>query len=261
MSSYGRPVTFEHGQASRVVGVMFDTTERKRLEQPKDDFIGIASHELKTPLTSIKAYTEILKDTFEQSGDNANEDVVNKLEAQVHRLAELIHSLLDTTKISEGQLNLSLERFSVNELIVGRVAEMQAAASGHKLLTRLDDDRLIVADRDRIGQVLTNLISNALKYSSKESEIVVGTKKTGDLLQVSVYDRGMGIPAEMTERIFDRFYRVPNNHVDTYPGMGLGLYISAAIVQKHGGKIWVDSKVNEGSTFYFTVPLTLKKDG
>jgi len=239
---------------SGFVKIARDMTEQKLLEQQKDDFIGIASHELKTPVTSIKAYTEFLLEAFTESKDLARVELLTKLDTQVDRLTGLINALLDTTRIAEGQLLLAYEKFNLNELIEERMNELQRTTYSHKLIFSTTVEVCVTADKERIAQVITNLISNAVKYSPKGGEVRIQLDKKAEGVQVSVRDNGVGIPEDLKEKIFGRFYRVRNAQTNTYPGIGLGLYISAAIIKRHNGKIWVDSKLNQGSTFYFLLP-------
>ncbi|MBE7170174.1 MAG: PAS domain-containing protein [Williamsia sp.] len=255
MNGYGRAVSKKASKTTRMAGVMFDITHYKLLEQQKEGFISIASHELKTPLTSLKAYGEILQEILEEADDKANVELVNKMNGQIDRLAGLINDLLDTTKILEQQLPLNRERFNINELIRQRAEDHQHMSPGHTITLDLCDDALVQADQERIGQVLTNLISNAIKYSPKGGEVRVSCKARQDGVLVSVQDHGVGIPKQMQEKVFERFFRVPDVQVRNYPGMGLGLYITAGIIHRHGGTIWVESEPGKGATFHFTLPF------
>ncbi|MBC7849547.1 MAG: PAS domain S-box protein [Chitinophagaceae bacterium] len=254
MSGYGRVVARENGHPARVVGVMYDVTNRRILEQQKEDFIGIASHELKTPVTSIKAYVEVLRENFEAKRDLENTGLLHKLEVQVDRLTDLIKALLDTTKIVEGKLPLHPEKFDINELIIQFAEDLQRITDRHKIVINTGKIKPIVADRERIGQVLTNLISNAIKYSPNGGDIVINTSHSKNGLKVAVTDKGIGIPEEMKSKVFERFYRISNPRINTFPGLGLGLYITAGIIERHGGTIAVESEAEKGSTFYFTLP-------
>ncbi|UYQ95606.1 PAS domain-containing protein [Chitinophaga horti] len=255
MSGYGRAVVQdENGRAKRMVGVMYDITERKRLEHQKDEFIGVASHELKTPVTSMKAYAELIQERLEELGNRYDSDMLSKLNKQIDKLTKLINTLLDTTKISEGQLRFEPEEVDLNELIKERVEEIQRTTS-HTFKLQTGDGKNVYADRERIGQVITNLLANAIKYSPKETIITVTSRVEDQAIKVSIKDEGPGIPEADVTRIFERFYRVTANNMDAHTGLGLGLYISAQIIQKHGGSFSVQSKVGEGSIFSFTIPL------
>ena len=189
---------------------------------------------------------------------NNTEDaqLIIKLDEQVDRLIELIRSLLDTTKLSQGQLALSPENFNLNELIAERVEDIKQTTNNHEFKMVSEEDVFVTADKKRIDEVLTNLISNAIKYSPKGGDITITSAKTKEGVQVSVHDNGIGIPEDVKNKIFERFYRVNNARVNTFPGLGLGLYIAAIIIQQHGGKIWLESALNKGSTFYFILPYS-----
>ena len=256
MNGFGRVADVKDGMAVRMVGVMSDITERKAMEQQKDDFLGIASHELKTPVTSIKAYTQILLDNFQKTADDKSARLMTRLDNQVDRLTSLIANLLDTTKIAEGQLPLHIETFSFNDLITERTEDLQRLSQTHQLVVKLCEDITITADRERIGQVITNLVSNAIKYSPQGKEITISCQSVDEMLTVSVQDWGIGIPEDVQQKVFDRFFRVKDSQLQTFPGMGLGLYITAGIIHRHGGTLNVNSKLGEGSTFSFTLPTT-----
>lgn len=236
------------------VEFIVDISEQKLLQQQKDEFIAIASHELKTPVTSIKVYAEVLQETFEKANDQKNADLIGKLDGQLNRLAALINDLLDTSKISEGRLQLNIEKFDLNKLIEERVEELQRISNRHQLIFQQGIVQLINADKERIGQVLTNLLSNAIKYSPAGGKILIISKGILSGVKVAITDNGIGIPETLINNVFDQFFRVTNPKIQTYPGMGLGLYISAAIIKRHGGSIEVKSEENKGSSFYFTLP-------
>jgi signal transduction histidine kinase len=245
----------KNGDLESAVAVILDITGRKALEQQKDEFIAVASHELKTPVTSIKGYADILQDRFEKANETENTRLMQRLNKQVDRLATFIKDLLDTTKIVEGKLPLDITRFDLNELIAERVDELKRLSAKHDIVFRQRSDRgEIAADKERIEQVLTNLIINAIKYSPDGGDITIKTEDTKYALKVSVQDKGIGIPEEMQPKVFDRFFRVGRPHAESFSGMGLGLYISAGIIQRHGGTINVESKPGKGSTFYFIIP-------
>jgi len=255
MNGYGRAVTWSDGKTTRVVGVMYDITNQKNLERQKEEFISIASHELKTPVTSIKTYAEIMYEQFEQQGDHKNAELVQKLEVQVDRLADLVSALLDTSRISEGQLQLRPEQFDLDSLIDERIEEMRRLTHKHTIQFSKGNLPPIVADRERVSQVLINLLSNAIKYSPAGGEILITSSPAPGEVKVSVKDHGIGIPPEMQSKVFERFFRIGNPHISTYPGMGLGLYITSGIIQRHGGNITVESTPGDGTRFTFTLPL------
>lgn len=283
------PVKNEEGQVLLAVSIFRDITERVQRERSKDDFIALASHELKTPVTSLKITTQVLKRRIERAmqrvdngdRDKGSDEVMDSAEAlsadqvrdtlkqlarmdeQLDKLVELVRDLLDVSKIGAGTLSYHLEHFDVAELVQETVDEMQLISDKHTIDVVLPGSKVVSADRERIRQVLTNLISNAIKYSPDADRIVVGIHPDmGDTEQevtICVQDFGIGIPRSEQSRVFNRFFQVnmPDEAVarDTFPGLGLGLFISSEIVKRHGGEIWVESNVGEGSTFYFTLPV------
>jgi two-component system CheB/CheR fusion protein len=240
------------------VKIARDITDRKIAEQRKDEFISIASHELKTPVTSIKAYTEVLLELFTEAQENERTDLMQKLNKQVDRLTNLIHELLDTAKISENRLPLNKEQFNLNELIAERVDECRHLSSRHNLLLQEGDIQDINADKERISQVIINLVSNAIKYSPDDTNITITTAPVDKGVLIQVRDEGIGIPAEFQGKVFERFFRVENPLVQTYPGMGLGLYITAGIIQNHGGTISLESDEDKGAVFSLTLPYQIE---
>jgi len=248
------PLFDDDGVLSGWFGSATDIHELKALQQQKEDFIGIASHELKTPVTSLRVYTEMLQEKFEAAGNREYAGFMVKMNVQVDRLTDLIRDLLDTTRITDGQLPLNLEPFDLNDLINERVEEIQRLSARHQLQFNPNGAGVITADRERISQVLTNLLSNAVKYSPQGGNVVISTGSTPDAVTVTVADSGIGIPEQAQAHVFDRFYRVHSAQTQTYPGLGLGLYISSEIVRRHGGKIGVASREGAGATFRFSIP-------
>ncbi len=241
--------------AETEVGVAFvmDISELKALEQQKDTFLGIASHELKTPATSIKAYTELLIESLTGTDDESAQ-IAGKLNLQVDRLAALIHDLLETTRISGGQLILNKEPLDLNAVITEQAEELQQLNPGRKIVLRLHKLHPVVADRNRIAQVLTNIISNAFKYSPQDEKVVITTEQDAHKVTVHIRDHGRGIAADAQQKVFERFYR-GEAAINAAPGLGLGLYIASEIIKAHSGTMAVDSKPGQGATFYFTLPL------
>lgn len=238
-------------------------SERRMYERKKDEFISVASHELKTPITSIKAFTQTLQLLFERKGDRQSSAQMSRVNRQVDRLNRLIVKLLDLTRIQEGRIVLQKERFSIGSL-VREIVEELAETTHHKILIQGETRASITADRDRIGRVLTNLLTNAAKYSPDADEILVKITKSRDDLTVSVRDFGIGISKEDQEHVFDRFYQAATKKTDDREdSLGLGLYIAKAIVERHGGRIWVKSNQGSGrrrgSNFCFSLPINTAK--
>jgi signal transduction histidine kinase len=236
------------------VKVARNTTTQKLAEQQKDEFIGIASHELKTPVTSIKSYTELLIDSFEKGDGVKNSELVKKLNTQVDRLIDLIYALLDTTRISEGRLALNLQDVDLNALVEEHIANVRFARGPHSIIFKKGRIRTVYADPERISQVISNLLNNAIKYSPEGGDIVVSSQEVDSGVKISIADNGIGIDEASRSKLFERFFRVQDTRVKGLTGMGLGLYISAGIVQRHGGSIGMEDKPEKGSIFYFIIP-------
>jgi two-component system CheB/CheR fusion protein len=243
------------GKRARMLLVMEDVTERKMMERRKDEFIGIASHELKIPVTSIQAYTQILYNEFVESNDTRSVQMVSKLNNQVIRLTNLMKDLLDITRISQGQMQLKLAAFDLHAL-VAEVADDMQRTTHHRIV--FSPEPLVSkfrGDRERIGQVLRNLVSNAIKYSPGADRIVIGLGMLAKTLYIHVQDFGIGMDAETQEKVFERWFRSHDPAAYKYPGLGLGLYISNEIVQQHGGSISVQSEPGKGAIFTVALPV------
>lgn len=243
-----------------LVATYRDITKQKALERQKEEFIAVASHELKTPVTSIKGYAQIIQTHLEQSDGGELTEYIRKLNSQVNRLTTLVINLLDVTKITGGELQLLLSSFDLNELIQ-EISDEVAQTTSITFEKHLQPGPHVFADRERLGQVITNLLSNAVKYSPQKERVIIrsGYKPAnapiGPQITVSVQDFGSGISDKDQAFIFERFFRVKNQHTNLIPGLGLGLYISANIIRRHHGNVWVKSKIGEGSTFGFSLPV------
>jgi PAS domain S-box-containing protein len=272
--SHGAPFFLSDGTFSGFIGSSMDITERVEMEERKDAFIALASHELKTPITSLKLFTQLLKKRFEKAEDDQFDAVLQfaRMNSQIDKLAGLVQSLLDISKIQAGKLDYSMEPVAVDELLADVVDDLQKISSTHTIELDAHAGVTLCADRDRVRQVLINLIMNAIKFSPAAHEVWVRSRvdEAERSVTISVQDFGIGIPASEHEKIFDRFFQArPINgngtlegsdtlagpQSDTYPGLGLGLFICAEVVNRHGGRIWVESQPGQGSTFYFTLPL------
>ncbi|MES2430264.1 MAG: ATP-binding protein [Bacteroidota bacterium] len=227
----------------------------RKNQQKKDEFIGIASHEFKTPLTSIKGYLDLL-DLMEN--DEGKKQLVGKAQRNVNKLEVLIKDLLDVSKIQSGQLELNMQRFNIDELIKETIAAFQMLSPTHHLILKnTSGEAFVYADKQRIEQVLINLLSNAIKYSPGEKEVIISYEKNDTDMIIKITDFGIGIAEEERLNIFERFYRTKDISVHI-SGFGLGLYICRDIIKRHNGKIWVETQ-GKGSSFYFTLPLKTKE--
>jgi len=228
-------------------------SEKRSFEKRKDEFIGIASHELRTPLATVKGYIQIMQSSFQKSRKINLGIYLSKMENQIDSLTRLINDLLDVSKIQTDKLDLRIEKFNILPLVKDIIRDMQRLTPEHKILLEGNTEAVIFADKYRISQVLMNLISNAIKFSSENKKIIVRIHESKDSISISVKDFGPGIPGADHKRIFERFFQAAKT--DSSSGLGLGLYISSQIIKKHQGKIWVESKVGKGTTFTFKLPL------
>lgn len=228
------------------------------LNTKKDEFIGLASHELKTPVTSIHAYLQLIERTLPST--DPNKTLIGKVQNQVNKLTSLISDLLDVSKIQTGKLPFLFTQFNFVKLVSEVLEIMQQTNLSHKLELHCEaSEYMVEADLQRIEQVLINLISNAIKYAPASNKVMISVTNTDTNIRISVQDFGIGINTADQQQIFTRFYRVDQleGHI---PGLGIGLYISREIVTRHQGKIWVESELEKGSTFIFEIPFITKQE-
>jgi len=244
----------------RMLGTILDITESKSDEIRKNDFIAMASHELKTPLTSLKAYLQILLKKMEAGNDSFVINALSKADYQVDKMTNLIHSFLDISRLEPGKLQLKAKEFEINKLIEETITDIRHNTHSHLINFGELEKFFVNADKEKIGQVISNFLSNAIKYSDKGSIITVSSKRINDSVQVSVTDEGIGIRHRDQEKLFQRFFRVENDKMKTISGFGIGLYLASEIIQRHKGQIWVESEEGHGSTFYFSLPLAAGQD-
>jgi PAS domain S-box-containing protein len=250
-----------HG-AEMLTVILRDITERKQMEQRVSDFYSMVSHELRTPITSIKGSLSLMADGFAGDLSELSTELVQIARDESDRLLRLINDILDIRKIGEGKLTL---RISVNDLdeLVGTSIDALRGFADHENITLIKEvanTRRIDCDRDRIIQVLANLVSNAVKFSASGSKVTVHARHTNNLVHVSVTDTGNGIPESELKRLFTPFQQLDGSSTRSKGGTGLGLAISKAIVHEHGGKIGVESKVGAGTTFWFEIPCSQSRD-
>ncbi|HYL43670.1 MAG TPA: PAS domain-containing sensor histidine kinase [Ktedonobacteraceae bacterium] len=250
----GRGIYGDSRDAVGMVGVTLDITERKTIEQRKDDFISIASHELKTPITTIKGHTQLLKRRLEKQGLQEHVTSLVTIEEQVNKLTRLIRELMDVSKIQAGKLDYAAEEFDVDEFIQKTITTLQQVISSHTIRITGTAGQILVGDVDHLEQVLSNLISNAVKYSPQADSVDVIVASNESSVSIRVRDYGIGIPQEQHSKLFERFYRVSTDSY--FPGLGMGLYITSEIVKRHSGDITVESEEGKGSTFIVSLPLT-----
>jgi len=253
--SRAMPQHNENGAIREWVGTSTDIDDMKKQEQKRDDFIKMASHELKTPVTSIKGYIQLLQKKHADDSDPFLKTSLSTIDRQMSKLTKLISELLDMTRIETGGLLLKRENFPLADLAREVVADMQATTRTHQLELEINYSPLVNADHDRIGQVLNNLITNAIKYSPLSAQVIIGINKAEGGVLISVKDFGIGIAAEEHPRIFERFYRVEGKDEKTFPGFGIGLFIVNEIILNHQGRVWVESEKERGADFYVFLPV------
>ncbi len=228
--------------------------QAKLLEEKKDEFISIASHELKTPLTTIKAYAQLALALCNDNCPDAVKQYLKKVDQYTVKLNFLLNDLLDVSKINAGKLSITQNEIEFSTYLSEALTSMQQVTSDHKIILNKNEPAKVKIDTLRVEQVITNIISNAAKYSPGKEEIIVNAEKDDNEVIVSFKDFGIGIPKEKIDKVFTRFYRVEEASKE-FSGMGIGLFISSEIIKQHGGKIWAESVEGEGSTFYFSVPV------
>ncbi len=230
-------------------------TEAQRAIAVRDEFMSLASHELKTPVTSLKMYTQVLRRQAERRGDASLTERFVKMDRQIDKLTGLINDLLNVARIEGGRLAYRDESFDLNAVVREAVDVVQPTTARHTIEIAGTIDTPAWGDGDRIGQVVTNLLTNAVKYSPRADCVVVRLATENRTAIVSVQDFGIGIDGEHQQKIFDQFYRVSDLSEKTFPGLGLGLHIASEIVQRHGGSLRVESAKDAGATFTVTLPL------
>jgi len=241
----------ENGTIKLWVGTSTNIDIHKTNEQRKDEFISIASHELKTPLTSIKAYNQLMQRTGDLEKLNS---FVAKSAGHILRLEKLISDLLDVTKINAGKILYNLEEFDFLQMLTHSIESVQHTAPQHEIILERADDVLYTGDRFRLEQVVNNFLNNAIKYSPEGGKVIVNSKVSKGNIIVSVRDFGIGIAEQDLNHLFERYFRVDNTAM-RFEGLGLGLFIASEILKRHNGSFWIESEPGKGATFYFRLPL------
>jgi len=250
------PVWLPGDEAVRYVGaVVLEISERKRLERQKDDFISMASHELRTPLTALQGWTQLLQQRVRQRGDTDLDRALAVILRQTRGMTELVGSLLDLSRIQTGKLFFTATAFSLDEVAQEAIAALAATTTDHQITLHGAVGQPLRGDRDRISQALINLLSNAIKYSPRGGEISVSLSRADGEAWIAVSDQGIGIAAEHLPHLFERFYQAGDPSGLSVSGLGIGLFIVAQIVERHGGRIWATSTPGQGATFTMALPL------
>lgn len=250
-----------------VVSNFRDITDRMKIEQElresaerlliadqrKDEFMSMVSHELKTPITSLKLFTGILERQVKKYSDVKMEQTVKRTKYQIEKMSEIISDLLDISRIQTGKMQLKMENFRLDQLVSDTIAGLEGMSGKHQLVPKRLEPVRVTADRFRLYQVITNFITNAVKYSPDANKVIINVYQKGEQAVVSIKDYGIGIPKKQQKMIFDKLYQVQSSH-NAITGLGMGLYISKEIIRAHNGVIWVESSSGKGSTFYFSLP-------
>ncbi|HET6921602.1 MAG TPA: HAMP domain-containing sensor histidine kinase, partial [Anaeromyxobacteraceae bacterium] len=239
------------GRSGRLaVAVVRDLSELRRFEEMREDFLATAAHEFKTPLAVIKAQAQLL-----QRRGEADPHGLQVLNRQVERLSRLTHQLLELSRLRLGGPELRRETYDLAEQVSEVLDRLQSVAAGHRLTLARHEPAPVYADRQRMEQVLVNLMDNAVKFSPGGCDVETTVARLGSEVQVSVRDQGLGIPRDRQARIFERYYRAHAGTPEDYGGIGVGLDMSREIVSRHGGRMWFESEPGTGSVFSFTLPL------
>ncbi|MES2456061.1 MAG: ATP-binding protein [Bacteroidota bacterium] len=241
--------------ATRFIGSVLDITEQKTDEIRKNDFIGMVSHELKTPLTSLKGYIQFLGQLARKKEDETSLNLLKRADTQISKMGTMINGFLDVSRLEAGKINLECHPVDLRLLIQETIEDAGVVTHTQRISLVPGENIQVSVDREKIGSVISNLLSNALKYSTPETNIEISCEREGQFTRVSIKDEGPGIKLSDQERLFERFYRVESNDNKVISGFGIGLYLCAEIIERHGGKIGVTSEIDQGSIFYFLLPL------
>lgn len=260
LQANGRVFYDQMGNPISLNGTLRDITEQKKEEERKDDFMGMVSHELKTPLTSLKAYLQFLQRTGVNTESSMQQNTLEKSLKQVDYMNSMINGFLNVSRLDSGQIHIGKTSFDFQLLFSEIEDEVLSTTRTHSFSFKPAGPILIFADREKISQVLHNLIGNAIKYSPYGTLITVEYLKVGsNNLKINVLDRGIGISADDQQRIFERYYRVKDANSKSIAGFGIGLYLCKEIIELHSGAIQVQSSKNEGTLFSFLLPIDGKK--
>jgi len=253
-------IELEGTYKDRILLAIEDITELRASENRKDDFLSVSSHELKTPLTTIKGYNQTVLKLLPSDINPKIRSMVNKIGQQVDRLQKIITNLLEMSRIQSGRLVLETEEVDLNLLVADLAEDFKETHPSHLISIEGQISGTVPGDESQLSQVMQNLISNAIKYSPDAREIKILLSEVSNFAKISVTDYGLGISVDDQKQIFDRFFRVSNVQKH-FPGMGIGLYISEQIIRQHGGSLWVDSEPEKGATFSLTLPFQVKEEG
>lgn len=248
-----RCVVLSEHRTRLILVAIEDITERKMIEKRTEKFISMASHEIRTPITSIKTFLQILEKRLRDGMDKPTTDIMSRVMHQLNMLNDLVRDLFDARKVKEGTLLIRKKVQKIDTAVKEAVSSFQYITDSHTINLSGKTDTKVFIDKERIIQVVTNILSNAVNYSPGKKNIDVRLYTEGKYNIVSIRDFGVGISQKDQENIFDEYYS--ENKRSNRTGLGLGLYICSEIIRLHNGKIWVESRLNKGSTFYFSIPI------
>jgi signal transduction histidine kinase/CheY-like chemotaxis protein len=250
------PIRSDSGAYLGRLVVYTDITEQRELDRQRADFLTVAAHELRTPLTPLSMYLQSIERRVAR-GQLIGQDLITKARRQVERLGRLVEDLLDISRLESRRMQIGVSDVELNDLVDDVVADTRAQTRHHQIVFhRTGSAVLVQGDRERLEQVLVNLMANAIKYSPQGGQIRVSVERTMREASVSVQDPGIGIPPEEQPRLFQRFFRAANATTRNYGGLGIGLFVAHEIVRRHGGRFEVTSEMGRGSTFTFHLPLS-----
>jgi signal transduction histidine kinase len=252
------PILDQKERFAGSVIVLRDVTIEQGVAQAKNDFVSLVSHELRTPMTSIKGYTDLMLKEAAGALNEQQHNFMTIVKSNVDRMAELVSDLLDVSRLDSGRVRLVRERLDLAGVILEISQELTETLHQRELTLEFDlapGLPRVYADHGRIVQVLLNLLSNAYRYTPAGGTITIAIHALDDEIQVDIADTGIGIPAKDRESIFERFYRADHPVVREQAGTGLGLPIARSLIEMHGGKLWLQSEAEMGSTFSFTLPI------
>lgn len=250
---HARRIELKATDTKRVLVVIEDVTETRATEASKDEFIGFATHELRTPITGLRAYMQLLERSLKGHAGKETEKYINKSFNFIDKLNNLIYELHDITKAQGSKLQINPTWFNFEKFISDIIDTQRHIQNTHEITKKGEANIMVFADEFRLAQVLTNFLSNAIKYSPKANKVEVSIKHEKDIITVGVKDHGVGIPRNKLGKVFNKFFR--EDKTKKIEGLGLGLFLAKEIIKKHGGKVWVESEEGKGSVFYFSLPV------
>lgn len=251
--SNGKTYYDDQGKPAYITGSILDMTEQKEDDTRKNDFIAMASHELKTPLTSLSGLIQLMFEISKKETDSARTLMLDKADKQVKKMTNMINGFLNVSRLESGKIHLHITDFDLVQLIRDVIGELSLTITSHVINFECNKEIRLQGDREKIESVIVNLLNNAIKYSPDGKHVIINCNVGDNIVTVSVADNGIGIFPGDREKLFERFYRGENRN-SAISGFGVGLYLCAEIIRRHSGQIWVESEFGQGSTFYFSLP-------